>query len=187
MNMNLSGKIKMRGQVLLLTSTLNRWCQVRNDILYAFDKALSSDLSPALKKEIQKTLARIKAGMPVEEALSRFSDFSKQEQFIELITALRVSMKHRGDIVSLLENMELQMFKLEEAYQQRRIGNRADLRAAILCFAAALAFFCARLMKPQISACFTTVSGGFIWILFSILCFLAGGIMILAAWYRMCV
>lgn len=134
----------MRKQVIILTSALSRWCQVKADLIYAFEQTLNADLADDLKQSIQDMLIRVKGGMPLEQALNKLSDFSDQEQYLDLIAAVKVNARHRGDLPALMEMLELQFFRLEEAYQQRRISSRSDLRSTIMCFAIGFIVFTGR-------------------------------------------
>lgn len=132
MRIRFYGKNKIRQQVLLLTSILNRWCQVRADLLFAFEQSLQTDLDTGLKTAISHMLVRIKGGMQIDSALIQFSKFSSHEHFQDLITAIRLNLRHRGNLPLLLESLEWQFFKLEEAYQQRKITNNSEYRTAML-------------------------------------------------------
>lgn len=134
----------MRKQVIILTSALSRWCQVKSDLIYAFEQALQANLSDDLKQAITAMLNRVRGGMSLEQALNKFGNFSQQEQFVDLVAAVKVNARHRGDLPSLMEMLELQFFKLEEAYQQRRISSRTELRSTIICFAASALVFTIR-------------------------------------------
>lgn len=132
MRIRFSGRNKTRRQVLLLTSVLNRWCQVKADLLFAFEQALQADLDTDLKTAISHMLVRIRGGMQIDAALIQFSRFSAHEHFQDLITAIRLNLRHRGNLPLLLESMEWQFFKLEEAYQRRRITNNSEFRTSFI-------------------------------------------------------
>lgn len=122
---------RQRLEILQLTSLLSRWCQVRENLMYAFEHCIDSDLSPPLKQAVRDLLTRIRGGMPPDEALAYFQKFSPQEHFQDLIFALRFNFRHRGNLPTLLELLEIQQNKLEEAYNERSISNRSDLKIAI--------------------------------------------------------
>jgi Flp pilus assembly protein TadB len=122
----------MRQQVLLLTSVLNRWCHVKSDLLFALEQSLQADLDSDLKTAIRHMLIRIRGGMQIDTALIQFGRYSSHEHFRDLITAIRLNFKHRGNLPLLLESMEWQFFKLEEAYQQRRITNNSEFRTSVI-------------------------------------------------------
>lgn len=119
-------------QILQLTSMLNRWCQVREDLLYAFSQCRFSDLDENLKDAIQDMLTRVQSGMSLEDSINLLKDYSDNEQFQDLVTAISVNLRYRGNLPALLENMEYQFNRLEEAYQQRKISMAADFRLTII-------------------------------------------------------
>lgn len=100
--------------------------------MYAFERCLDSPLSPSLNRAIQDLLTRIRGGMPPDQALEMFQAYSDLESFQDLVIALRFNFRHRGRLPALLELLEIQQNKLEEAQNDRRIGNRSDLFLAAL-------------------------------------------------------
>lgn len=122
---------RQRTETLQLTSLLSRWCQVRENLLYAFEHCLDSSLSTPLKQAIRDLLTRIRGGMQPDDALVMFAGYSKTEHFQDLVFALRFNFRHRGNLPALLELLEIQQNKLEEAYNDRQISNRNDLRITL--------------------------------------------------------
>jgi Flp pilus assembly protein TadB len=98
--------------------------------MFAFERCVDSNLSDPLKQAIRDLLTRIRGGMQPDEALAYFQKFSPQEHFQDLIFAVRFNFRHRGNLPTMLELMEIQQNKLEEAYNERSISNRADLMIA---------------------------------------------------------
>ena len=181
MSLKSSGKKKMRKQVIILTSALSRWCQVKADLMFAFEQSLNADLTENLKQSIRDMLSRVRGGMPLEKALNRLSDFSDQEQFLDLISAVKVNARHRGDLPALMEMLELQFFRLEEAYQQRRISSRSDLRSTILCFVVGLIVFAGRFISSTVvRASFLETEIGIVLLAASIGCYFLGLISLVA-------
>lgn len=134
---------------------LNRWCQVRENLIYAFERCLDSPLSPSLHRAIQDLLTRIRGGMPPDQALAMFQAYSDLESFQDLVIALRFNFRHRGKLPALLELLEIQQNKLEEAQNDRRISNRSDLILAALLTAIIPVLFSVRLVSsPQIRQLF---------------------------------
>ncbi|MDD2534708.1 MAG: hypothetical protein PHC86_08415 [Eubacteriales bacterium] len=153
---NQFGKIRrQRLETLQLTSLLSRWCQVRENLLYAFEKCLDSSLSTPLKQAIRDLLTRMRGGMVPDDALKLFAKHSDCEHFQDLVFALRFNFRHRGNLPALLELLEIQQNKLEEAYHDRQISNQMDLRVAGgLLAAVPLLFFLRFLANSSISTLF---------------------------------
>ncbi len=116
----------MRQQTLHLVSHLARWCQVREDLLYAFEKSLESGLSEPMNSFVQQLLTRIHGGMETNKALQLLADTTDDEHFRDLITALRFNFNYRGHLAQFLDHMEMQLYKLEEETVQRRISSARD-------------------------------------------------------------
>lgn len=114
-------------------------------MVYAFERCLDSPLGPDLNAAIQALLTRIRGGMPPDQALEMFQTFSDLESFQDLVIALRFNFRHRGRLPALLELMEIQQNKLEEAQNERRIGNQSDLFLAALLTGAVPILFVLRL------------------------------------------
>jgi len=134
-------------EILQLTSLLNRWSQVRDNMIYAFERCLDSPLSPDLNEAIQVLLTRIRGGMPPDQALEMFQTYSDLESFQDLVIALRFNFRHRGRLPALLELMEIQQNKLEEAQNDRRISTQSDLLLAALLTGAVPILFALRLFS----------------------------------------
>ncbi len=171
----------MRKQVIILTSALSRWCQVKADLIYAFEQSLQADLNDDFKLAIRSMLNRIHGGMPIDLALDKFREYSNQEQFLDLVGAVKANIIHRGDLPVLMEQLELQFFKLEEAYQQRRISNRADLRSVILCFVFGMLLTGIRYAgSSNIRNAFTSSNMGLILMSVSVVSFVFGLLLLVA-------
>jgi Flp pilus assembly protein TadB len=146
---------RQRLEILQLTSLLNRWCQVRENLVYAFERCTDQSLSPALNQAIQDLLTRIRGGMPPEQALAIFQKYSALEAFQDLMIALRFNFRHRGRLAAMLDLLELQQNKLEEAYSDRSISNRTDLLLCGLLLFSVPVILAARLLtSPAIRALF---------------------------------
>ncbi len=125
---------KMRQQTLQMVSLLSRWCQVREDLLFAFEKSLSAGLQNPMRQAVADLLTRVRGGMPIDQALNLMQNSIDHEHFQDLITAIRFNFRHRGDLPALLELLEVQLHKIEEEYTNRRLSNNRDrnLTLAIL-------------------------------------------------------
>lgn len=128
-----------------MTSLLCRWCQVRENLLYAFERCTESSLNPQLRQAILDLMTRIRGGMPADEALAYFQLYSRQEHFQDLVLALRFNFRYRGNLPAMLELLEIQQNKLEEAYQHRKLTNAADLRLTLVMLLACPSLFALRL------------------------------------------
>lgn len=146
---------KIRHQTLQLVSLLSRWCQVREDLLFAFEKSLSAGLENPMRQAVSDFLVRARGGMPVERALDFFQVSLEHEHFQDLVTTIRFNFRYRGNLPALLEMMEVQLHKIEEEYTRRRLSNARDLSLTIIILLLVPVFFLTRLIyAPSIGQLF---------------------------------
>ncbi len=126
--------VRVRKQVLQLVGALNRWCNVREDLLYGFQKCLDTGLEQPLKDVVEEFLTRVRGGMAQDQALDLMQQSLAHEHFQDFVAAVRFNLHYRGDLPSLLEHFEWQMNRIEEEYTRRKLSNARDFKitAAIL-------------------------------------------------------
>lgn len=165
----------VRRKLAEFISVLNRWCSVREDIFYAFEKSVDSGIGEPLKTFIRDMVIQVSRGIEPSEALEMLQMKVDNIQFRDFIINVKQNIKHRGDIVKLLTNLEAQFYKIEEEYNRRRISTYKD-RILIFCVMFAvlfLAYFFIR-SNPDIERFYLlTIKGKLLLTLFSIL--FAGG------------
>ncbi len=128
---------RTRRRLLELVGLLNRWCAVREDLLYAFEKSAASGLGEPMRGHVRDLVTRIRGGMGVERSLEMFGDVADQAQFREFVTSVRFNLRYRGDLSKFLEGTETQLGRIEEEYNRRRISTSRD-RAIVLAVVAAV-------------------------------------------------
>ena len=107
-------------------SVLNRWCSVKEDIMYAFEKSLDSNVGEPLYTFIRDMLIQVNRGMDTSNALDMLQMKVDSPQFRDFIVNIKLSLQHRGDIIKLLTNLENQFYKIDEEYNRRRISTYKD-------------------------------------------------------------
>lgn len=117
---------KIRKQQLELISMLNRWYQVKEDLLFAFEKCGESTIGEPTKTFIRDFIARIHGGLSVESALELFAQSYSNNQFKNFATQIRFNMKYRGNTGELLDNLETQFNKIDEEWTRRKIASSKD-------------------------------------------------------------
>lgn len=122
---------QIRQQTLQLVSALNRWCQVREDLLYAFQKCLDNGLNQPMRSVVATFVARVNSGMAVEEALNLMENSLEHEHFQDLVATIRFNLRYRGDLPTLLSHLEWQMNRIEEEYTRRKLSQARDRRWTI--------------------------------------------------------
>ncbi|HEX2945148.1 MAG TPA: type II secretion system F family protein [Clostridia bacterium] len=120
-------------------SVLNRWCSVKEDIMYAFEKSLSSGIGEPLQTFIRDMVIQVNRGMNPEEAFDILQMKVDNPQFRDFILNIKLSLRHRGDIRKLLANLENQFYRIDEEYNRRRVSTYKDRMLIYFVMAAVLA------------------------------------------------
>lgn len=107
-------------------SVLNRWCSVKEDIMYAFEKSLSSNIGEPLQTFIRDMVIQVNRGMDPSEALDLLQKKVDNPQFRDFVINIKLSLRHRGDMIKLLSNLESQFYRIDEEYNRRRISTYRD-------------------------------------------------------------
>jgi Flp pilus assembly protein TadB len=107
-------------------SVLNRWCSVKENIMYAFEKSLDSNIGEPLQTFIRDMVIQVNRGLDPCEALDMLQMKVDDAQFSDFIVNIKLSIRHRGDIKKLLTNLENQFYKIDEEYNRRRISTYRD-------------------------------------------------------------
>ncbi len=150
-------------------SVLSRWCAVKEDIIYAFEKSLISNIGEPLHTFIRDMVIQVNRGMEPWDALDILQMKVDDPQFRDFIINIKLSIRHRGDIIKLLSNLENQFYKIDEEYNRRRISTYKDrLLIYIIMFAVlGIAYFFIKL-SPQVSSFYLdTVTGKLLLMAFS--------------------
>ncbi len=119
---------KLRKQEIEIVSMLNRWYQVKEDLIYSFEKIALSDISEPSKSYIKDFVARVKGGIDIDTALEMMSDSYDDHFYKYVLKQLRFNIRYRGNTGELLDNLESQMMKLDEEATRRKISTSRERR-----------------------------------------------------------
>lgn len=166
---------RIRQQTLLLITHLNRWCQVHEDLLYAFERSRDTGLEEPMLTFVDDLVARIRGGMPIDQALELFQTCSSQEHFQDFVIAIRFNFRYRGNVAALMDTLEMQMNRVEEEYIRRRISSARDRSLSVGIMLAAPFLYLIILLRNPLNRhfFFETAMGGFS-LLLAILAYLSG-------------
>jgi Flp pilus assembly protein TadB len=117
---------RIRRQQLELISMLNRWYQVKEDLIYAFEKCSESQIGEPTKSCIKEFIIRIKGGLSTEKALELFAKSYKGTHFGHFANQIRFNLRYKGNIGELLDHLETQFMKIEEERTRRKISSSRD-------------------------------------------------------------
>lgn len=117
---------KVRRKLAEFISVLSRWCAVKEDIFFAFEKSIESGIGEPLNTFIKDMLVQVNYGIDPIEALDILQMKVDNSQFKDFIINIKQSMRHRGNIRKILTNLEAQFYKIEEEYNRRKISTYKD-------------------------------------------------------------
>lgn len=165
----------IRRKLAEFISVLNRWCAVKEDIFYAFEKSLESGIGEPLNTFIRDMVIQVNRGIDPLDALNMLQMKVDNPQFKDFIINIKQNIKHRGNIRVLLTNLENQFYKIEEEYNRRRISTYRDrLLLYFVMFAVLLAGYYFLKLNDRVEKFYLgTVQGKSLLTLFSLL--YAGG------------
>ena len=165
----------IRKRLAEFISVLNRWCAVKEDIFYAFEKSLESGIGEPLNTFIRDMVIQVNRGIDPLDALNMLQMKVDNPQFKDFIINIKQNIKHRGNIRVLLTNLENQFYKIEEEYNRRRISTYRDrLLLYFVMFAVLLAGYYFLKLNDRVEKFYLgTVQGKSLLTLFSLL--YAGG------------
>jgi Flp pilus assembly protein TadB len=162
---------KIRKKLAGFISILSRWCTVKEDIFYAFEKSIDSGLGEPLNTFIKETVIQVNRGIQPSEALDILQMKVDNSQFKDFILNIKKSIEHRGDIVKLLTNLENQFYKIEEEYNRRKISTYKDrVMIYLIMFGVLITAYFFIKLNPDVEAFYLeTVEGKLLLTLFSML------------------
>lgn len=117
---------KVRRKLAEFISVLNRWCSVKEDIFYALEKSIDSDIGEPLNTFIKDMIIQVNRGVSPMDALNILQMKVDNYQFRDFIINIKQNIRYRGDIKKLLDNLEEQFFRIEEEYNRRKISTYRD-------------------------------------------------------------
>lgn len=119
-------------------ASLNGWCDIKEDIIYAFSKTAGYDeitnrylikdatVQEPLRTYIRDMCIQIEKGIEPMEALDILQLKVDNEQFKDFIINIKQNIKSRGNTKILLTNLEIQFDKMEKEYTRRNISTLKD-------------------------------------------------------------
>ena len=117
---------KVRKKLAEFISVLNRWCSIKEDIFYAFEKSLDSGIGEPLNTFIRDMVIQVNRGINPLDALGILQMKVDNSQFKDFIINIKQNVKHRGNLKKLLDNLEDQFYKIEEEFNRRKISTYRD-------------------------------------------------------------
>jgi Flp pilus assembly protein TadB len=167
---------KIRRKLAEFISVLNRWCTVKEDIFYAFERSTESGIGEPLRTFIRDMCIQVRCGINPLEALDLLQMKVDNAQFKDFVINIKQNIKFRGDITKLLTNMEAQFYKLEEEYDRRKISTYKDrLLIFVLMFLVLIIGYFFLKFNPRVEQYYLATTEGKLLLAFFTLLF-AGGV-----------
>lgn len=123
---------KTQKDLASFVSVLARWSSVKNNVFYAFEKALESGLNEPLNTFVRDLTVQVRCGINPEDALDLFSNRLGDREFKDAILNIKQNVRFRGDANTLLTNMESRFYRMQEERNKRKISTLGD-RTMIVC------------------------------------------------------
>jgi Flp pilus assembly protein TadB len=117
--------------------------------MFAFEKSSETGLENPLQQAIRELLTRVRGGMPPDRALDLIQKQIRHENFSDLITAIRFNFRHRGRLTDLLEQLEIQLHRIEEEHDRRKLSNARDVTLTMIILLAVPVLFIFRLASSE--------------------------------------
>lgn len=160
-----------------LVSVLNRWYSVREDIFYAFRKAAESGIGEPMASMFNDLSIRVNSGMDPSEALDLLKDRINHPGFTNLTINLKHSIRCRGDLKKLLNNMEFQSHKISEELTRRKISTFRDRLTTYCTMGGVLVIgYVSICFEPRVSYLYLSTTSGKILLFLFILLYAAGAV-----------
>lgn len=151
-------------------SILMQWIDVKEDIIYAFEKSVPVVGEP-LKSYIRDMTVQVRRGMDPQDALTILKMKIDNPQFTDFILNIKQNIKYRGDLKVLLDNMEEQFYKLEQEFNRRKISTFWDKIYIVIAmvFVIIIAFMLIRSNPKALNFYTNTIEGKLYITLFTLL------------------
>lgn len=150
-------------------SVLSRWCSVKEDIMYAFEKSLDSHIGEPLQTFVKDMVIQVNRGIDSSDALDMLQKKVDSPHFVDFIVNVKQCLKNRGDTIKLLTNLENQFYRIDEEYNRRKISTYKDrMLLYIIMFSVLLIAYMFISFTPQIKSFYLeTLEGKLLLTLFS--------------------
>ena len=164
----------VRRKLADFVSVLNRWCAVKEDVVYAFEKSLTSGIGEPLKTYARDFVVQVKRGLDVQEAFEILAMKVDSAQFKDFVLNISENMKHSGDLRKLLSKLEDEYYRLEEEYSRRKISTYKDriMMYSAMFAALAVGFLLLKSNRRVMDFYLGTPGGQLLMALFSLLFFM---------------
>ena len=117
---------KIRSDISKMLSVLNRWYSIKEDLILAFEKTSQSNISEPLKTYIRDFVIQVNKGLDINQAFFILERKVDSAFFRMFVLNISQAIKNRGDINTLLLNLENEAYVLEKEYSRRKFKTAND-------------------------------------------------------------
>lgn len=116
---------RARQDLYTYVATMHGFARTRSDINFIFSKTAETMTGP-LSVHTKVMVAQIKANLDPEIAMELLKMKISNNHFDVFMLNIMEAYKNQGDLVSLLAKLETEFFRLEEAYNSRKMKTLFD-------------------------------------------------------------
>jgi hypothetical protein len=116
----------VRAKLAEFISVLCRWCAVKEDIFFAFEKSLESGIGEPMNTYVRDMLIQVRSGLEPADALEILRLKVDNSQFGDFLLNIKQNIKCKGEILKLMTAMEDQFYRLKSEFERRRISTLKD-------------------------------------------------------------
>lgn len=117
---------KIRKMMSDFLTILRDWVEVRNDLLYAFNKSIQNNLQEPLNTYLKECVVQIEQGVDTSIALDLLSYKVNNNYFYRVTLNLKQTLKSKGNLLILLSKLQDEALKLEDEYSRRKLKSYFD-------------------------------------------------------------
>lgn len=165
---------KSRKLLVTFISSIHRWSNIKEDIVYCFEKTLNMGIGDPIDSYLREFIVQVNSGLSTIKALEIFQDKVDNEFFRTFIINIKHSVKCKGNLSHLLSNLEEEAYKIEEEFDRRKISMFKDKLVVYFIMILTLMVFVFQLKTNRVVSrfYFTTGAGGILLTIYSVLFFI---------------
>lgn len=104
-----------------LLSTMTKWAEVNNDVIFVFRKTLESDIKEPYFSMLKNFIIRINSGVDAKNALNNEIEKIKSPFMKNVFINIESVLENNGDLRLLLSKFEYEAYKIEETLHNNNI------------------------------------------------------------------
>lgn len=155
-------------------SLLLSWLEVKNDLIFAFER-VADDIEAPLRFYLIDSVAQLKSGIDAEQVFDILSYKINTEHFYTITKNFKSVFKNGGDVIGLVKVLEDEAYMIDNEFETR-VTDTFTTRMLLNLLLLGASFFLvgALLLDPTLKELYTTTEGGKNIMFFATIIFVAG-------------